>query len=124
MNLVYSILLVISAIGVIIYDYKYQKIPIWLLLINYSSICLFTNIWFLFGIIIIILAKLKDFPIDFLYVVIMCYLIIIVNSYFSLLGIIIVLVHILITKETSKISFMVSLELAILVEILVKEMFL
>jgi hypothetical protein len=121
MNLICNIILVISAIAIIIYDYKIKKIPMWLLIINYISICLLLNKWLLFGIVFILLAKLKDFPIDLLYVLIMCYLIIIVNNYFSLLGIMILLLHILISKE-EKISFMVSLEIAIVLEILIKEM--
>ena len=121
MNLICNIILVISAIAIFIYDYKIKKIPMWLLIINYISICLLLNKWLLFGIVFILLAKLKDFPIDLLYVLIMCYLIIIVNNYFSLLGIMILLLHILISKE-EKISFMVSLEIAIVLEILIKEM--
>lgn len=121
MNLICNIILVISAIAIIIYDYKIKKIPMWLLIINYISICLILNKWLLFGIVFIILAKLKDFPIDMLYVFIMCYLIIIVNNYFGLLGIMILLLHIILSKE-DKISFMVSLEIAIVLEILIKEM--
>lgn len=121
MNLICNIILVISAIAIIIYDYKIKKIPMWLLIINYISICLILNKWLLFGIVFILLAKLKDFPIDMLYVFIMCYLIIIVNNYFGLLGIMILLLHIILSKE-DKISFMVSLEIAIVLEILIKEM--
>lgn len=121
MNLVYNIILILTAIAIIIYDYKIQKIPMWLLIINYSSICLLINEWLLIGILYIILAKIKDFPIDGLYVIMIIYLIIIVNSNFSLLSILVILLNILLTSRP-KISFMISLEIAIIIELLLKEM--
>ena len=80
MNLVYNIILIITAILIIVYDFKIQKIPILLLLANYISICLLTNKYFLVGLVVIFLAKIKNFPIDWLYVFMIGYLIIIVNS--------------------------------------------
>lgn len=73
-------ILLLSAIMIAVYDLKYQEIPIWLLLINYISVSCLVDYTLLLGLVVIVLAKIKDFPIDILYLFVMGYLIIIVNS--------------------------------------------
>ena len=75
-HMIIFILFTISAIGIILYDYKYQYIPLWLILFNYISICLICNYWLLFGIILIFILYKVNKPIDVIYVLIMLYLII------------------------------------------------
>ena len=72
--------LLTSALLVAYYDLKYQKIPIWLLLTNYISLSFLVDYALLLGLVVILYAKIKDVPIDILYLIIMGYLIIIVNS--------------------------------------------
>jgi hypothetical protein len=69
-----------TAVLIAIYDAKYQKIPMWLLLTNYGCLACLTNLWLLLGLVVIILAKYKNFPIDILFLGMMSYLIIIVNN--------------------------------------------
>ena len=72
--------LLISALLVAYYDLKYQKIPIWLLLTNYISLSFLVDYALLLGLVVIILAKYKHFPIDILFLGMMSYLIIIVKN--------------------------------------------
>jgi hypothetical protein len=124
LNYIYLISFVLTAILIVIYDFKIQKIPIILLLTNYISMSLMVNYWLLFGVLVIFCAKKFDFPIDILYVVILCYLIIILHNNLSIFAIIIVLIQILLStrKESftkENLSLMVSLEPALLFELLI-----
>lgn len=115
---------ILTAIFVIIFDIRVQKIPILLLIINYISLCVIANYWLLFGLLIIILAKIWNKPIDILYVFILCYLIIIQSTYkLSIIAILIVLCQVIFSKDENKISFMLSLELAIMYELILMEVF-
>lgn len=116
MNLVCNIIFIITTIFIIIYDYKYQKIPFELILLNYISLCFLTNLYLLIGLIIIFIIKKINKPIDIVYLFILCYLIINIHTNYSLISIMILLIYTLCSKS-SKISFMVPLELALLFEI-------
>ena len=120
--LLYSIYL-ITAIIIIIYDYKIQLIPILLLLCNYICLCFIINPILLIGIICILIAKQLNKPIDMLYICILIYLIIIVNNPYSMLSILILLIYTILQKS-NKISYMFPLEIAIIIELLLKECFL
>ena len=119
-NLVFSIIFYVSAISIIIYDYKIQKIPLWLVLTNYTMICLLINPIILVGNIFILLLKKLDKPIDIIYIFTMSYLILINNNIYSSIGIIIMLLFIILSKD--KVSLMVPLEIIGILEILVKEL--
>ena len=124
LNYIYLISFILTAILIVIYDFKIQKIPIILLLTNYISMSLMVNYWLLFGVLVIFCAKKFDFPIDILYVVILCYLIIILHNNLSIFAILIVLIQILLStrKESftkENLSLMVSLEPALLFELLI-----
>lgn len=124
MSLAYDIIQIIfaiSAILVIRYDYKYQKIPFWLVIVNYITISILTNYWLLFGLLYLILCKIKDIPIDLLYILIMVYLIIIEPiNYYSIICVLICLIYVLISHKSEKISFMVPLEISITIMLLTK----
>lgn len=119
MNLVYNIIFFISAIFVIIYDYKYQKIPLYIIIINFVSLCLLTNILCLIGIIFIFILKKLDKPIDVVYLVIIGYLIITIGSIWSILSIIVLLTFILMSQKDN-ISFMIPIEISCLIELIIK----
>ena len=63
-TMILYIVVFLTAIVIMLFDYKLKKIPMWLLLINYTAICLMVNYWLLFGIIVIILAIPKEIVID------------------------------------------------------------
>jgi hypothetical protein len=116
-HIIIFILFTISAIGIILYDYKYQYIPLWLIIFNYISICLICNYWLLFGIILIFILYKVNKPIDVIYVLIMLYLIIrIRNTQCNIACIILILLCIFYQKQ-EKLSFMIPLEMAILIQI-------
>jgi hypothetical protein len=124
LNYIYLISFILTAILIVIYDFKIQKIPIILLLTNYISMSLMVNYWLLLGVLVIFCAKIFDFPIDILYVGILCYLIIILHNNLSIFAILIVLIQILLStrKESftkENLSLMVSLEPALLFELLI-----
>lgn len=119
MNLVYSIIFFISAIFIIIYDYKYQKIPLYIIIINFISLCLLTNILCLIGIIFIFILKKLDKPIDVVYLVIIGYLIITIGSIWSILSIIVLLTFVLMSQKDN-ISFMIPIEISCLIELIIK----
>ena len=108
-------LIIISAILVGLFDYKYKKIPWWLLIINYTLICMVVNKWLLFGNIVIILAKIFDFPIDILYIGLLIFCIATVRTYLHIIPIMLLCFYIMIDKN-EKMSFMIPIECASLFE--------
>lgn len=118
MNLAYNVIFVITAIFIMIYDFKYQKIPISLLVLNYISVCLLTNIYLLIGLSIILILKKLDRPIDILYLSILGYIIIVNQNVYSVISILILLLYIIFSKSTH-ISLMVPLELALLYQLFI-----
>ena len=114
-------LFIISAIVIIVYDYKYQKIPFWVVIVNYTILSGLINYWLLFGLLYLIFCKIKDVSIDMLYVLVIFYLIIITNySVVSILVCLICAIYVIISRKASKISFMVPLEISIIVMLLTK----
>ena len=116
MNLVCNIIFIITAILTIIYDFKYKKIPISIIVLNYIAISILLNKYLLFGLIFIYAYKKLDKPIDILYVLLLGYAIIIKMNILSVISIIVVLLYTLLSKSKYT-SFMVPLELALLIEI-------
>lgn len=124
MNLAFNILqtvFIISAFTIMGYDYKYQKIPYWLLLINYISLSLLVEPVLLIGFAYIIICKLEDKPVDFLYLLVICYLIIYGNKYFAIASIILSLLFILLNKK-EKLSFMIPLEISCIIMLIERMM--
>ena len=121
MHLAFSILLITTAIIIMIYDWKIQSIPLWLILINYSSICIINNYWLALGLLLIMILYKLDYPIDGIYLCLIGYLIIINNNYvFSSIIIFALLLWVLLSKK-EKMSFMIPLELVIIIELIMKE---
>lgn len=118
--------LLISALLVAYYDLKYQKIPIWLLLTNYISLSFLVDYALLLGLVVILYAKIKDVPIDVLYLIIMGYLIIIVNSK-VLAGVLLIgfIAYVLLAKKvekrvnSNKLSMMFPLEFGVTALVLI-----
>lgn len=100
---------------VIYYDYKYQKIPLWILTINYILICCLADWRLLFGLPILFFCAYTGKPVDLLYVFLMVYLIIRVHSIWSIIPILFILVYALSGKR----SFMVPLEIGIFTELII-----
>ena len=118
MNLVYNIIFIITSICIIIYDFKYQKIPTIYIVLNFISICLLTNIYLLISLINIYIIKNLDKSIDSLYLMLLAYIMYTSHNIYSILSILILLVYILFSKS-NKISLMVPIELALIYELCV-----
>lgn len=120
MNILLHIILIISAIAIIIFDYKTQRIPIWLIIINYSTICLITNKWLLLGVIFILFSKWKDIPVDWVFVLLICY-VIYLNKGSMVVDFVVILLSfaysMLFTDENGKISYLVPLEIGFIIEL-------
>ena len=108
---------ILTAIVIIGYDFKIQKIPFWLILINYTSLCILINYFLLFGIFILIILKKKKKPIDIVYLFTSGYLILIINNIIGLMSICIILIYIMMSKR-EKISLMVPIEIVLILNIL------
>lgn len=115
MYIIYYMILVITSLIVIIYDYKYKEIPWILLIVNYSSICMLITPYMLLGNILIFIIKKYDKSIDWLYILIVLYLII-ANPYmiFNAMAILVIASYIIFSHDTKYISMMVPLSIAIL----------
>lgn len=112
MSLVYEIIFIITAAITVIYDYKYQKIPVIAILYNYSVICLLVNPGLLVGVLIIVVCYIYKEPIDLLYLLLLAYMIVISNNaFYNILAIIPLLAYILLDNRKN-ISFMVPIEVS------------
>lgn len=111
MTLVYKIIFLLTAITVIIFDYKIQKIPVILILINYCSICLLINPYLLAGIILIAIIKYINKPVDIVYILTLCSGFLLNQNLLYGVCIIPIILQTILSKK-DKISLMVSIELA------------
>lgn len=111
MNLVCNAVFFISAVVVILYDYRLQKIPVILILLNYSSICLLVSPYLLAGNVVILVLKKLDKPVDIVYIALLAVYLTVYKNNYNFLALIPMIVQVLVTKK-EKISFMVSIELA------------
>lgn len=111
MNLVCNAVFFISAVVVILYDYRLQKIPVILILLNYSSICLLVSPYLLAGNVVILVLKKLDKPVDIVYIALLAVYLTVYKNDYNFLALIPMIVQVLVTKK-EKISFMVSIELA------------
>lgn len=114
MNLVCSIIFVLTAIAVIIYDYKKNEIPFILVLVNYISFCMLVHSVLLLGTLGLFLLKYKNKPIDIIYIVALGISLIIQRSSIGIVCIFPIFIQLLISKK-DKICLMVSIELACMI---------
>jgi hypothetical protein len=119
MNLVYNIVFLITAVIVILYDYKIQKIPIWIIILNYISFCLLINPFLLFGLIGICILKYLDKPVDIVYIILIGFILLNTSNLWYALSIIPMLIQTIFSKK-EKISLMVSIEIACIILLLAK----
>lgn len=113
-NLVCSIIFVLTAIAVIIYDYKKNEIPFILVLVNYISFCMLVHPVLLFGTLGLFLLKYKNKPIDIIYIIALGISLIILRSSIGIVCIFPIFIQLLISKK-DKICLMVSIELACMI---------
>ena len=114
MSLVYKSIITLSALIIIFYDFKFQKIPLWIILINFTCICLLINPILLIGIFLILLLKKLNKPIDISYLILLLYIVIYYKTIYSFIFIILLLIQILCSK-TNTIKFMMTIELSFLI---------
>lgn len=111
MNLVCNAVFFISAVVVILYDYRLQKIPVILILLNYSSICLLVSPYLLAGNVAILVLKKLDKSVDIVYIALLAFYLTVYKDDYNFLALIPMIIQVLVTKK-EKISFMISIELA------------
>ena len=119
MNLVCNAVFFISALVVILYDYRLQKIPVILILLNYSSICLLVSPYLLAGTVVILVLKKLDKPVDIVYIALLAVYLTVYKNNYNFLALIPMIVQVLVTNK-EKISFMVSIELAYAILMIIK----
>lgn len=113
-NLVCSIIFKISAAAVISFDLKIQKIPLWLILINYISFCIIINPVLLVGVPVFFWMKHLDKPIDIIYILALGVSMCLLRPSYAPICIFPIFIQLLISKK-DKISLMVSIEIAYLI---------
>lgn len=118
-NLVCNLLFLITAMAIIAFDLKVQKIPIILVLINYSLFSYLINPLLLVGNIAILILWKLDKPIDFIYILALCYNMIMFRNLYSPLCLIPLVIQIVLSKR-EKISFMVAIEISCIMVLLLR----
>lgn len=113
-NLVCSIIFVLSAIAIMVFDYKKNEMPFWLVILNYSSFCLLVHPILLFGSLGLFLLKYKNQPIDIIYILALGISLVILRPSMAILCLFPVFIQIIISKQ-EKLCLMVSLEIACMI---------
>jgi hypothetical protein len=114
MSLVYSIIIVITAFAIIFFDARYQKIPLWLVILNYVTLSLLVNPYLLIGLIVILVLKKFDKPIDIVYIVLLSICLLLRHDSRYLMCIMPLFIQIM-TSRKERISFMISIELSCII---------
>ena len=114
MSLVYSIIIVITAFAIIFFDARYQKIPLWLVILNYTTLSLLVNPYLLIGLIVILVLKKFDKPIDIVYIVFLGICLLMRHDSRYLMCIMPMFIQIM-TSRKERISFMISIELSCII---------
>ena len=114
MSLVYSITIVITAFAIIFFDARYQKIPLWLVILNYTTLSLLVNPYLLIGLIVILVLKKFDRPIDIVYIVFLSICLLMRHDSRYLMCIMPMFIQIM-TSRKERISFMISSELSCII---------
>ena len=111
MNLVFSILLVITALIIIWQDNKYQSISFLVVILNYILICFAIHPILLLGLIAFIQCIKHDIPIDFIYITVLCVAFLYMPNNYNLICILPLILQALLVKKKT-LSFMVAIESA------------
>lgn len=113
-NLVCSIVFVLSAIAIIVYDFRKNEMPFWVVVINYISFCWLVHPILLIGTLGLFLLKYKDKPIDIIYIVALGVSLVILRPSVGIVCILPIFIQLLLSKQ-EKICLMVSIELACII---------
>ena len=111
MNLVCNIIFLITAVTIIVFDLKIQKIPIILVLVNYSLFSYLINPILLFGNIAILFFWKFGKPVDIVYILALCYNMIMFKNAYNPICLIPLVIQLLVSKQ-DKMSFMVAIEIS------------
>lgn len=113
MNLVCNIIFLITAVAIIVFDLKIQKIPIILVLVNYSLFSYLINPILLFGNIAILFFWKFGKPVDIVYILALCYNMIVFKNAYNPICLIPLVIQLVVSKQ-DKMSFMVAIEISCL----------
>ena len=113
MNLVCNIIFLITAVAIIVFDLKIQKIPIILVLVNYSLFSYLINPILLFGNIAILFFWKFGKPVDIVYILALCYNMIMFKNAYNPICLIPLVIQLVVSKQ-EKMSFMVAIEISCL----------
>lgn len=113
MNLVCNIIFLITAVAIIVFDLKIQKIPIILVLVNYSLFSYLINPILLFGNIAILFCWKFGKPVDIVYILALCYNMIMFKNAYNPICLIPLVIQLVVSKQ-DKMSFMVAIEISCL----------
>ena len=119
MNLVFSIIFILTSIFIIIEDLKAQKIFVPLILVNYCSFCMIINPILLIGAGFILLFKKLKKPVDIIYIITIGFTFLYHNTQYDIISVIPLLIQTIISKK-DKISFMVSIEIACIILLILR----
>ena len=111
MNLACNIIFLITAVAIIVFDLKIQKIPIILVLVNYSLFSYLINPILLFGNIAILFFWKFGKPVDIVYILALCYNMIMFKNAYNPICLIPLVIQLLVSKQ-DKMSFMVAIEIS------------
>ena len=114
MNLVCNIIFLITALAIIVFDLKIQKIPIILVLVNYSLFSYLINPILLFGNIAILFFWKFGKPVDIVYILALCYNMIVFKNAYNPICLIPLVIQLVVSKQ-DKMSFMVAIEISCLI---------
>lgn len=113
MNLACNIIFLITAVAIIVFDLKIQKIPIILVLVNYSLFSYLINPILLFGNIAILFFWKFGKPVDIVYILALCYNMIMFKNAYNPICLIPLVIQLVVSKQ-DKMSFMVAIEISCL----------
>lgn len=113
MNLACNIIFLITAVAIIVFDLKIQKIPIILVLVNYSLFSYLINPILLFGNIAILFFWKFGKPVDIVYILALCYNMIMFKNAYNPICLIPLVIQLVVSKQ-DKMSFMIAIEISCL----------
>ncbi len=119
MNLACNILFLITAVAIIVFDLKIQKIPVILVLVNYSLFSYLLNPILLFGNLAILLFWKFGKPVDIIYILALCYNMIMFRNVYNPICLIPLLIQLVVSKQ-DKMSFMVAIEISCIILLVTK----
>lgn len=112
MSHVCSVWFIITAIAIIIYDYKYQSIPFSIVILNYLCISILTDPILAIGFIGLCICKKLDRPVDIVYIMSIGLFALYYHNENNICCILPILIQVFTSENHKKISLMISLEMA------------